>query len=160
VRSQRRPKWESHHLGTIDLDTGEVTPGVTVQVPVRYRVGDHMATLQEAARAVALDREITPTALRVLKYLESFLDYENAIRVVQSRVADELGFDRADVNRAFKVLLKKGVIERVEAPSLKSVYRLNPNYGWRGGHGKWAEARKNAPPLRLLKTASVTEIPT
>ncbi len=105
---------------------------------------------QEAARAVALDPEITQTAFRVLKLLEAVLDYENAIRVVQKDMAAELGIDPAQVNRAMKLLLKKGIIEKIEAPSLKPVYRLNPNYGWRGKHTKWTQARSNASPLRLL----------
>jgi len=150
ARSQPNQKWKTRTLLTVDQETGAVSPGVAVYCPVRHRVGAHTSVFQEAARAVALDREITQTALRVLKLLEAVLDYENAIRVVQKDMATELGIDAAQVNRAMKLLLKKGIIEKIEAPSLKPVYRLNPNYGWRGKHAKWTQARSNASPLKLL----------
>jgi hypothetical protein len=107
--------------------------------------------MQEAALAVALDREITPTALRVLKYLEAVLDYENAIRIVQSDIGKTLNIEKAQLSKAFKLLLLKGIIERIECPSLKPVYRLNPHYGWRGKHSKWKEEKNKARPLTLLK---------
>jgi hypothetical protein len=144
-------KWESKNLATLDIDTGEVLPGHTVHLPLRVRVGDHVSVMQEAARAVALDPEITPTAFRLLKYLESILDYENAIRVIQKEIANELDIAPAQINRAMKLLMKKGIVERIECPSLKPVYRLNPNYGWRGRHAQWNRERHKAPPLMLLK---------
>lgn len=146
----RKKSWESRDLITVDRDTGEVVPGHSVHLPVRIRIGDHLAVMQNAALAIAMDREITPTALRLLKYLEAILDYENAIRIVQSDICKALGLDKSNVSKAFKLLLSKGIIERIECPSLKPVYRLNANYGWRGKHGKWAEARKISAPLRLV----------
>jgi hypothetical protein len=44
-----------------------------------------------AARAVALDRDLTHTTLRVLKYLESLLNHELPIGIVQKNIAGELG---------------------------------------------------------------------
>jgi hypothetical protein len=145
-------KWTTKNLATLDLDTGEVTPGLSIHVPIKIRVGDHIAVMQEAAIAVALDREITPTALRVLKFLEGMLDYENAIRIVQADIADAMGLRRPHVSTAIKLLLDKGIIEKINSPSLKPVFRLNPNYGWRGKHGNWAEARKSSAPLRLVSS--------
>jgi hypothetical protein len=152
VRHDTRPKtWRSRDLITVDQVTGEVIPGHAAYLPLRIRVGDHIAVMQEAALAVALDREITPTALRVLKYLEAILDYENAIRVVQTDIVKTLNIEKAQVSKALKLLLSKGIIERIECPSLKPVYRLNPHYGWRGKHSKWKEEKKKAQPLTLLK---------
>ncbi len=152
MKLNRQPsKWESKNLITVDQDTGEVIPGRTVHLPVKVRVGDYVAVMQEAALAVALDREITPTAFRVLKYLESKLGYENAILVAQGDIVKILGIAQPQVSRAMKLLLRKGIIERIECPVLKPVYRLNPNYGWRGKHTKWNEEKRNSPPLTLLQ---------
>lgn len=151
MANKSRPKWESRNLATLDLDTGEVTLGLSVRVPLRYRVGDHIAVMQEAALAVAMDKEITPTALRVLKFLEAILDYENAIRIVQQDIANKLNLEKAQVSKAMKLLMTKGIIQKIEAPSLKPVYRLNPHYGWRGNHSKWGSEKSKASPLKLLK---------
>jgi hypothetical protein len=150
-QSGRQKSWASRDLITVDQVTGEVIPGHAAYLPLRIRVGDHIAVMQEAALAVALDREITPTAFRVLKYLEAVLDYENAIRIVQADIGKTLDIDKANVSKAFKLLLTKGIIERIECPSLKPVYRLNPHYGWRGKHSKWKEEKNKARPLTLLK---------
>lgn len=149
--SKQAKTWETRDLITVDRVTGEVVPGHSLHIPLRVRVGEHIAVMQEAARAVALDPEITPTAFRLLKYLESILDYENAIRVVQKDIANELSIAPAQINRAMKLLMQKGVVERIECPSLKPVYRLNPHYGWRGKHSKWKEEKYKASPLKLLK---------
>src|SRR2546430_295915 len=100
----------------------------------------HVFIRQEAALAVSLDREITPTSWRVLIYLTSILGYENAILVGQREISIELEIDRSQVSKAFKLLRSKGIIELIECP-LKPVYRLNPHYAWRGTHSKWQEER-------------------
>lgn len=152
LQPNRQPrKWESKKLLTVDEETGEVVPGRSYHIPPKIRVGDYVAVMQDAALAVALDREITPTALRVLKFLESKLGYENALPVVQKDIAIVMSLHKQQVSQAFQLLLSKGIIERIECPALKPVYRLNPNYGWRGKHSKWNEEKGKAGPLTLLQ---------
>jgi len=84
-----------------------------------------------AARAVALDRELTHTALRVLKYLESVLGYKLHSGIAQKHVAEELGVNADEVARALRQLRIKGIIEQTRDGNLKTVFRFNPSYGQR-----------------------------
>jgi hypothetical protein len=105
--------------------------------------------MQRASMGVALEGDMTLTAHRVLRYLEGVLGYENALPIVQKGVADDLNLHRQQVNLAFQLLLSKGIIEKIEEPALRPVYRMNPNYGWRGKHTKWRKEIGKAQPLAL-----------
>lgn len=112
-----------------------------------------MSVIQEARSALCTDREMTLTPLRVLLYLESILGYENYLRITQQDIVVKLGIHRSDVSRAMKLLLAKGIVEKLESPVIRPVYRLNPNYGWRGKHEHWKAEKAKARPLRLVTAA-------
>ena len=85
--------------------------------------------LRAAARAVALDRDLTHTTLRVLKYLESTLGYKLAVGIAQKHVAQELRISVKDVDVALRQLRIKGIIEQTRDAGLKAAFRFNPSYG-------------------------------
>jgi len=87
--------------------------------------------LRAAARAVALDRDLTHTALRVLKYAESILGYKLHSGIAQKTVAQELGISAAEVAAALRQLRIKGIIEQTRDANLKTIFRFNPSYGAR-----------------------------
>jgi hypothetical protein len=155
-------RWQEKEHFVVDSD-GEVTSfiaNIPPPIPKAY-VGDYVQKLQTATRAVAIDRTVTPTALRVLFYLESVLDYDSALPVSQKHIADELNYYPSDVNKAFKLLIAKGILVRIENPAFKPVYKLNANYGYKGHTMKWQEARKAADPLNLAerkKAAGITTV--
>jgi Crp-like helix-turn-helix domain len=82
-----------------------------------------------AARAVALDRDLTHTTLRVLKHLESTLGYRIPVGIAQKHIAQELGVSADDVSRALRQLRMKGIIEQTRDANLKAAFRFNPSYG-------------------------------
>jgi hypothetical protein len=90
---------------------------------------DASLIMRAAARAVALDRDLTHTALRVLKYLESLLNYELPIGIVQKNIARELGVSTDEVARAIRQLRIKGIIEQPRDAGQKAALRFNPSYG-------------------------------
>jgi DNA-binding transcriptional regulator GbsR (MarR family) len=106
--------------------------------------------MQKASLGIAFDEEITWTAHRVIRYLEAVLEYENALPITQKGIADALEIHRQQVNLAFKLLLQKGLVEKIEIPGLRPVFRLNPNYGWRGKHTTWRKEIGKAQPLVLV----------
>lgn len=128
---------------------GTIQPGKLHYVLPKVRVGDYTSTMHNADIAVAKDREITLMPHRVLKYLEGVLGYENELPVSQKDVAAELECHASQVSQAFSLLIRKGILERIERPPLNPMYRLNPKYGWRGKHTKWKMALREAPPLAL-----------
>ena len=85
--------------------------------------------------------KFTPTEISVLFELLSKLDFENWIRISQQTVAEDLNLDKSNVSRAFRKLIKAGIIEQNEDPwdRRRVTYRLNPSLGWRGEPKEWVE---------------------
>ncbi|CAO3357308.1 MarR family transcriptional regulator [Azospirillum melinis] len=83
------------------------------------------------SRAVSTDREITLEALRVFTYLSRRLHFDRSVPVLQSELADALGMQRPNVNRAIKLLETKQILLRESKLGRAITFRLNP--GLEGG---------------------------
>lgn len=70
--------------------------------------------------------------LSVLLYLISNMGYENFLTINQSKIATELGMNRAHVSRVLATLLRLGIIEVGYNKLGVKCYRLSPDFGWRG----------------------------
>lgn len=70
----------------------------------------------------------------VLDYLFSQLDFQNFIRVPQTRIAKDLGIGRAHVSREIAKLAKVGIIVRGPKVGNSWTYQLDPYFGWKGDH--------------------------
>jgi hypothetical protein len=82
------------------------------------------------ARAVALDPELTHTALRVYTYLQSTLGYKLPLGIAQKHIAQELGVSVKDVDAALRQLRIKGIIEQTrDTTTSKTVFRFNSSFG-------------------------------
>jgi hypothetical protein len=164
MSAERHPKlspWEARTM-LVNRETGELKDapeGIPAFIAVKHRAGRHMSTLLEALEGIATDKGLTVTDHRVLRLLESRCEYANAaeghpdayVRIIQAELARQLEIDRSDVNRSIKKLLDRKIILRM-APRGQAAqyYAINPNYGWRGDHGKWKARRADAPKLKLL----------
>ena len=113
-----------------------------------------------AARRIALDRELTHTALRVLTYLKSLLGYKLPVGIAQKHIAQELGIGANEVAAALRQLRIKGIIEQTrDAVTLKATFRFNPSYGQHTEpvSPELAEPKpKMTPEQEMLATASPT----
>ncbi|RUQ74689.1 MarR family transcriptional regulator [Azospirillum doebereinerae] len=78
------------------------------------------------SRTVSTDREITLEALRVFTYLSRRLHFDRPIPVLQSELADALGMQRPNVNRAIKLLETKQILLRESKLGRAITFRLNP----------------------------------
>lgn len=124
-------------LGTIDLDTGEIVSGVAVLVGGKSAFtqlyGRRFCVMsQEAFQLIAADRELTLEPKNVLFYLFSRLDFDNFIQVPQSEIVEALRMDKANVSKAIKLLVEKGILIRGPKVGYSYAFRLNPNYGYKG----------------------------
>ncbi|WP_245593450.1 helix-turn-helix domain-containing protein [Azospirillum halopraeferens] len=81
------------------------------------------------SRAVSTDRDITLEALRVFTYLSRRLHFDRSVPVLQSELADALGMQRPNVNRAIKLLETKQIILRESKLGRAITFRLNPEHG-------------------------------
>jgi hypothetical protein len=80
-----------------------------------------------AARAIALDRDLTHTALRVYTYLQSILGYKLLVGIAQKHIAEELGVRASEVDAALRVggCVKRRIFGEV-IWRLKMAYNLRP----------------------------------
>lgn len=87
---------------------------------------------QDKSQAIAQDRSLDGTDLRVYLYLVGLLDYENYIPMTQTQVAEQLRLRYQHLNRSVRKLVDREVLE--EGPSIGRIrsYRLNPEYGYKG----------------------------
>ena len=122
------------NLATVDLDTGEIMEGVFANSKTKfspYREG-YLMTALYGSKFLARDKSITGVAQRVLRELESQLEYENWIRLALVDIAKDLQLDRSQVSKAMKLLVKKGLVLRGKKVGHFYTYRLNPEFCWRG----------------------------
>jgi len=164
-RHPQREVWERVEM-LVNPSTGEFKHAPldddyqTVRFAKKHRAGRHMSTLMDALEGVAKDKGLTVTDHRVLRLIESKVEYANSaeghpdayVRIVQAGMARELEIDRSDINRSIKKLLDRHIILRM-APRGQAAqyYAINPNYGWRGKHKGWKDRRGKAPSLTLLR---------
>ncbi len=83
------------------------------------------------SRAVSVDRDITLEALRVFTYLSRRLCFDQSTPVLQSELAEALGMQRPNVNRAIKLLENKQILLRDSKLGRAITFRLNPELGGR-----------------------------
>ena len=130
------------HIGSIDLNTGELLDGVSVLVgrKIASPYGSQwMQINQEALAEIAADPDLGTEAFRVFLYLNARLDFENLIVVPQAEIVTALGMKQPSVSRAIKLLTGKQIL--IRGPKIGGVgsFRLNPFFGWKG---KVRELRK------------------
>lgn len=110
-------------------------PGAMERSRADYAHRHHTTLRSEAAmlhhhdflsRTVSTDREITLEALRVFTYLSRRLHFDRSVPVLQSELADALGMQRPNVNRAIKLLETKQILLRESKLGRAITFRLNP----------------------------------
>jgi hypothetical protein len=142
-------------LAQLDLETGEIMPGVVAWFSVKSSpYGLWFMANQEALTAIAQDKELTMQSIRVLMILLGRLDFENWIHVPHKEIAAALQMQASNVSRAIKLLERKGILLRSPNDGSRLYgYRLNPYYGWKGKvrHLKLVKegANRNGPPSHL-----------
>jgi predicted XRE-type DNA-binding protein len=90
-----------------------------------------MMTFQDSLEIIATDEDMTGQTLKVMLLLMSNLEFENYITIKQVTIAEKLKIDKADVSKAMKLLVAKGIILKVKEGTTTG-YKLNPHYGWKG----------------------------
>lgn len=140
-------------LGYVDSN-GEIHEGVVPvlvgqRVPSPYGVS-WMQVNQDFLREFSARRDVTGEVLRVFLYLNARLDFENIIQVPQVEIANELGLQRQNVNRAVSRLEELGIILRGPKVGRSSSWRLNPNAGWKGKVTHLRQAQRHH--LELVKS--------
>ncbi len=134
-------------LGTIDLDTGEISEDLLIASPKKRRLnGDFVMATQDGFLRLARDPDISGEDYRVLMIYLANLDFENFLQISQSYIATDLGMKKQNVSRATNRLIEKGILIKGLKVGRHQTYRLNAFYGWKGKADKkyWEECEKHA----------------
>jgi hypothetical protein len=130
----------------VDQETGEVLSEekfLFLAIPVREKIKEEwFMTFQDALEALAKDRDLRGEPRAVLDYLMSKLSFDNYIAVEQSEISKELVIHKANVSKAIKMIVEKGIIEKGPRLGKSWSYKLNPYYGWKGRVKNLKEERK------------------
>ena len=120
-------------IGYLDIFTGEKYgfPVITSKKENPYSRGWIMNS-QEGSRLLAKDKEIKGETHRVLRLIESILDFENWIYISISDIAKELEMNRRSVSRDIKLLEKKEIILKGPKIGKSNTFMLNPYFTWKG----------------------------
>ncbi len=123
----------SRHIEQVDANTGEVLRGCMVYIPYRPRHTERFfMAFQDGLIEIAKDGELTLEHKNVLFYLFGQLSFENYLHISQKDIAEALKIDKANVSKAMKLLIAKGIIlDGPKVGRMKS-YRLSPDLGWKG----------------------------
>ena len=94
----------------VDQATGEILNGHLVYFPNKVRAEGWFMAWQEGFERLAMDKDMTMEALRVLHYVFARLDFENHLRLSQADIARALEMKPSAVSRAMKLLLQKDIL--------------------------------------------------
>lgn len=145
----------------VDPQTGELYDRYFVAVlPKRPRNGfsDGWVAMSQSAVLQIAKSNLGQDALRVFLALSAHLDFNNLIQICQADVANTLGMQRQNVQRAIKKLLAAEII--LEGPRIGKhrSYRLNPGYGWKGSARAHREALEKQTKERQERRSKFTVI--
>jgi len=124
----RQPASAAARVGLFDTETGEMLDkGRLIYVPPKMRIKGFFMANQMGFEKLAKSG-LTCEGFRVLMFMLSRMDYENAISISQKEIGEALGMHKQNVSRAVKALRTAGVFD-VEAAHV--VY-LATDLGWKG----------------------------
>lgn len=120
-------------LTAVDADTGEIRDGIPMLVARRARngfKGGFFAVANTASELLAKS-DLTGVDFRVLWICLSRMSWQNEITIVQKDLAREIGISPTQFSGSLRRLTEMGIIVKHEHGAAK-LYRLNPNFGWKG----------------------------
>jgi DNA-binding MarR family transcriptional regulator len=115
-----------------DLETNEVLSGFGDKKRKRCTLTDWLMIFHKGMELMAKDRELGLEAWRVFAYAISQIDYDNKLLLTQSEIGRELKMRQQAVNRAFKLLVSKGIFIEGEKQGTSKIYYLGTVIGSKG----------------------------
>lgn len=136
-------------LKPFNTETGEVVEGRLAWIPQKKVNGfaeGWIAMSQNAMQEILKMKtagDISGRDLDVLLSLTTILDFENAVVVQQSDLADKLQMARPHVSRSIKSLVEKRLLIEGKKVGRSKTYTLNPWVGWKGSAKNHRKELKN-----------------
>jgi predicted transcriptional regulator len=119
--------------GTLyDRETGEILGDYGLRPPKRCTLTDWLMVFHKSMEVMAKDKDLTSEIWRVFAYAISQLDYDNKLLLTQADIARGLEIKQPNVNRAFKLLVNKGIFIEGEKRGTSKTYYLAGAIGNKG----------------------------
>lgn len=115
-----------------DEKTGEVAPIKVFMPSNRPKTYDWLMIFHSGTQMLARDKDFSGESFRVFFEIISHIEYENKITVTQAQIAELLGMKQPCVSRAFRLLVKKGILEESRKYGTTKTYKLSTDFGWKG----------------------------
>jgi len=116
----------------VDPETGEIVSLTVPYKPIKSNLGGGWMAMYQDAMDWMADAKLSYEEYRVLIKLFAKLDFENYIRVTQTKIAEDLKMKQPSVARAIKGLLEQDIIRKGPKVGNSNTYRLNPMIGHKG----------------------------
>lgn len=127
-RKKKKSTNSTSQVRMIDTNTGEMLDdGVTIHIPRKLRIKGFFMANQQGFEELAKSN-LTGEAFKVLLLMIGRMDYENAISIRPTEIAEVLKMHKQNVSRALKSLRTAGVFERESV----NVIHLATEFGWKG----------------------------
>lgn len=132
-QGERKKLQESKMLHVnVDPGTGEILSLTMPYKQIKSNLGGGWMAIYQDAMDYLANEKLNYEEYRVLMKLFAKLDFENYIRITQTKIASELGMQRTNVTRAIKGLLDRDILRKGPKVGGSNTYRLNPMIGHKG----------------------------
>jgi predicted DNA-binding transcriptional regulator len=107
----------------------------------KFKAPFYLAFLQASTEIAKM--KLSGTAINIFLYVVGSLAFENYISINQAKIAKELQIHPTNVSKGIKILIERGIIERMTYSNGTKGYRLSPTIGWRGHVDKIKRIKQN-----------------
>jgi DNA-binding MarR family transcriptional regulator len=144
IESAPEQAWKPVRTALVDLDTGKIIEGTPLlpRVIRKHFKEDYLIMFQAKIGSVIADRTFKMEELRVFFFVVSEVAMGNWLHMTQKEVGERLGMKQANVSKAFKSLVARGLLEISAQLGRSKAYRLSPEQAWRGAGAAYTNEMK------------------
>lgn len=99
--------------------------------PRKHLKNDYARCFLNEMVALAVDKDLTGTDLRVLLAIIGNLGYNNIINISQGQLGQEINIKRQEVTKSINKFVSKGYLQITSQIGRQNIYQLNPHVVFR-----------------------------
>jgi len=100
--------------------------------PTKHLKTDYIRSFQDELLALAIDRDLNGTDLRILLAILSNLGYDNILNISQKDLGERIGVKQTESSKSIKKFISKGYLQITgKAGGRQNIYQFNPNVAFK-----------------------------
>ena len=124
-----KPK-KTRYITVVNDETGEIE--YLCQVSSNKKIGGSWSAVFHQSLKWLSKQGLTGEEWNVFAQMAGSMDFENYVRINQTKLSQELNIDQANVSKAIKKLRELDVLAEGPRAGLNKTYMINPNMSIRG----------------------------